>query len=60
MSDDATRNASVIADTEVELMVIDRKLFNSTIKVALSLEIYTRGQDTTPWNGLIEWNIKRH
>ena len=33
ISEDAVRNASIISDDETDMLVIDRELFNSTLKV---------------------------
>lgn len=33
ISEDSVRNASIIADEETDLLVINRELFNSTLKV---------------------------
>ena len=33
MTEDAVRNATIIADEETDLLVINRELFNTTVKV---------------------------
>ncbi len=36
LSEDAVRNASVVTDQDTDLLVIDRELFNGTLKVKRS------------------------